>query len=268
MADGDDLHLFYGSMGELGLMLLRRDSLRLAVGVRVTLLAGLGVSIEIDPRVDDMRLYGLARALDEPGRYLAWIDPTSVDYERQVAELDRLPANVRRVSFAVRCDDGPASTLVNQRLIRSAEGSRRPWGFEYQEVGTRFCSREQLVEYLRALPTTRPDDFFLRISAGEDSGTIREGDTATIGDWLIHVRRVASDRDAFVRNEVAVSRTHPALTAERRTCAASYRRGIPGNQCARPNHEANARREAESGTGTFSAPDRCQAPRPGTVRRP
>lgn len=76
-----------------------------------------GITVETDPRADDVRLYDMQSLLDQPDSQLVWLDPSSPHYESQLAELDRIPPHVTIISIAARSDDWATSSAVNRRAV-------------------------------------------------------------------------------------------------------------------------------------------------------
>ena len=213
LGDGDVLHMDRGAMAELSLVLLRKGRLALALGAIDQKLERVGVTIEVDPRTDDALLYYVRSLLDRPDSQLVWLDPKAADYERQLAELGRIPPHVSMVSIAARCDDWQTSSAINQRALQNPPG-RRHWGFNYETVATTFRTREEFVAYLRALPQQRPADFFLRFVAEGTVAELREGECRVHEPWLFSVHSVASRKDGWSRSQAGVARAHASLTPE------------------------------------------------------
>jgi hypothetical protein len=214
LQNGDVLHLDRGAMAELSLVLMREGSLVMALGAVTKRIERAGVAIEIDPRADDVRFNYMRSLLDEPKSLLVWLDPQAGDYDRQLAELDRIPAHVTMVSIAARCDDWQTSTAVNRRAVED-ESRRRHWGFNYERVGTQFRTREEFIAHLRGLPERRPTDFFVRFVAEGTVAEVREGECRVHAPWVFSVCSVASPDDGWSRSHVGVARTHPSLTPDR-----------------------------------------------------
>jgi hypothetical protein len=213
LQNGDLMYFERGPMAELSLVLTREESLIMALGTVSRPMKQAGVATEIDPRADDLRFGYMRSLLDKPHTQLVWVDPQAADYERQLAELDRIPPHVTMVSIAVRCDDFHTSAAVNRRALQD-QSRPRQWSFNYEEVPTRFRTREEFIAHLRGLPERRPKDFFIRFAIEGTVADVREGECRVHAPWMFSVCSVFSPNYAWSLSHVGVARTHPSLTPE------------------------------------------------------
>jgi hypothetical protein len=210
--DEDVLSMHRGAMADVGLVLIRGGDLVLALGDVTQSLRKFGITVETDPRAEDVRFYYMQSLLDQPDSQLVWLDPSSPHYESQLAELDRIPRHVTTVSIAARADDWATSSAVNRRAV--SHDRRRPWQFNFERVDTRFQTRDDFIAYLRTLSKQRPEDLFLRFTVDGRQHEIRKGESVLREPWLFCVSEVASLDWGWSSTHIGIARAHPALTAD------------------------------------------------------
>ncbi len=208
--DGDQIRLNRDGMGTLALIVAREGRLILGLGAVAHSLAEFGVSVDIDPRADEVRFYYMKSLLDQPDAVLVWLDPVSPDYSSQLAELDHIPAHITMVSIAARCADWSEAVAVNDRAVG---GRRTRWGFNYELVAERFQTREQFVGYLRALPERHRGEFFLRFRDGGRHVDVREGECTLLDPWLLCVDEVEMG-SAWTASRIGIGRTQSNLSPD------------------------------------------------------
>ena len=78
-------------------------------------------------------------------------------------------------------------TRRSREILRRTQVLRRGVGATvFLNAPERFLSVDDWLQYGRALPTERPRDLWLRVR----ECLVREGTTASIDGWLVHVLRV------------------------------------------------------------------------------
>ena len=188
LRQGDRLACWRGGTAEIGLSVSRGGSLALGLGA-LGGKPGSGVTIEHDPRVEEIELAGRIHYIDRCGARIVWLDPDSPDeFEAKLRELDGDLAGVDVLAIVVRTDDTAVSRAVNRRTMM--EPRFDVGATVFVTASARFSSVEEWLAYGRALSTERPRDLWLRVRLGDREQLVAEGTTAMVDDWLVHVHRV------------------------------------------------------------------------------
>jgi hypothetical protein len=187
LRDGDRLACWRTGTGEIGVSVTRAGSLVLGLGTLGEAPGG-DITIDHDPRVEEVKLARELRYLDLPGTQCVWLDPQRPsELASRLRELDGDCSGVDRLGIVVRSDDIAVVRELNRRTMwRPRPGHSRM----FLRAAERFSTLEEWLHYGRALSTERPHDLWLRIRRGSREGLVPEGRTATFDGWLVHVLRV------------------------------------------------------------------------------
>ena len=188
LRDGDHLACWRDGTAEIGLSVSRAGSLVLGLGT-LGQTPGNHITIDHDPRVEETQLAREIRYIDRPGTHIVWLDPDRpTDLEAHLRELDGELPGVNVLAIVVRTDDKAISHELNRRTM----GRHRPGlgATVFLTASKRFSGVDEWLQYGRALPTERPRDLWLRMRSGKSEYVVREGTTASVDGWLMHVLRV------------------------------------------------------------------------------
>lgn len=185
---GDRLECWHDLTGDIGVTVTRAESLLLGLGTLGNA-PDPAITIEHDPRVEEVVHARNVRYIDGPGTRILWLDPKKPsELEAQLRELDRGFTGVKVLGIVVRTDDTAVSNdLLNRTMERLLPGVGAASGLRAAE---RFSNLEEWLQYSRALPTERPPDLWVRIRIGSREYQVVEGTSATLDDWLAHVLKV------------------------------------------------------------------------------
>lgn len=187
LRDGDRLACWRIGTAEIGVSVTRAGSLVLGLGALGDAPGG-DITIDHDPRVEEVELARELQYLDLPGTQLVWLDPhRPSELASRLRELDGEVSGVDRLGIVVRSDDSAVVRELNRRTMwRPRPGPSRM----FLTVAERFSTLEEWLHYGRALSTELPHDLWLRIRSGSRECLVPEGRTATFDGWLVHVFRV------------------------------------------------------------------------------
>lgn len=159
---GDTLSVFRFGTGDLGATLLREERLLIGLGFIGSRPAP-HVIIEEDPRAQEVMLYDIVRALDDPEVTVCWLDVADPDLEAKVRAFEESQAPRQVVALAGRDEDGRRA--LSDRLF-GHPGRHYPWlrSRRTEFVQPRFRTQREWTEYLRSLPKTRPADLWIRFT--------------------------------------------------------------------------------------------------------
>ena len=185
---GDRLECWCEATGDIGVAVIRDESLVLGLG-SLSYAPDRDITIDHDPRVEEIALAREIRYIDRPGSHIVWLDPKKPsELEARLRELDREFTGVEVFAVIVRTDDAAVrSELLRPMMDRLQRGARAT---VYMGAPERFANVEEWLQYGRALPTERPRDVWLRIRIGSRDYQVVEGTSATLDGWLAHVLKV------------------------------------------------------------------------------
>ena len=197
---GDRLECWRDPTGDIGVTVTRAESLVLGLGTLGNAPAP-DITIEHDPRIDEVAHARDLRYIDGPGNRILWLDPKNPsELEARLRELDRGITGVKVLGIVVRTDDTAVSGDLLQRTMEHPEIGllrrmmKRPQtvthAASFLTVPERFSNLEEWLQYTRALPTERPRDVWVRIQIGSREYQVVEGTSATLDGWLAHVLHV------------------------------------------------------------------------------
>lgn len=188
LRDGDRLACWRTGTGEIGVSVTRAGALVLGLGTLGGAPGG-DITIDHDPRVEEVRLARQLQFLDQPGTQFVWLDPhRPSDLAARLLDLDGDLTGVKRLAIVVRSDDSAVSDELNRRtMLRPRLGLSSAM---FLRAAERFASLEEWLHYGRGLSTERPRDLWLRIRRGSRECLVPQGRTATFDGWLVHVLRV------------------------------------------------------------------------------
>lgn len=188
LRDGDRLACWRDGTGEIGVSVTRAGSLVLGLGALGHAPGG-DITIDHDPRVEEVTLARSLRVLDEPGTHVVWLDPRRPsDLAARLRELDGDLTGVSRLAIVVRSEDSAVISELNRRTMRRPR--RGLSSARFLTAAERFSTLEEWLHYGRALSTERPRDLWLRIRSGSRECLVPQGRTVTFDGWLVHVLRV------------------------------------------------------------------------------
>lgn len=205
---GDVLTVYRTGTGDCGVELRTGGELKTSLGA---VRGDEAIRIEEDPRAHETRLYGVAAILDADDTSLVWVGGSDPPHESVIRRIQGLPAG--RWVIAIAGQDPEARRRMNHRIsaIRlPPEGGAR-W---YVDVDERFTSRDKWLSYLRSLPKRRPNDLWIRFTAGNVSITLKEGDYGFMDPWHLFVQRVFTPGLPGELSQLAIVRSHPTVNKE------------------------------------------------------
>jgi hypothetical protein len=221
--EGDLLSCRRVLTGQVGLSLTRDRRLLLALGVSAHRTEPY-VTVDDDPRVEEIALARRIRYIDRPATAIVWLDPAHpADLEERLRELDRPYAGHRAV--VARTDDASVRLALNRRAMH--RDHYQPGSRSFDTAPERFASLEAWLQYGRALPTERPSDLWLRVRIGQAEQRVPQGTTTTIDGWLVHAHCVNEPGIPGRWSELAVARADAGVdTAMLEQSAAAVARGL------------------------------------------
>jgi hypothetical protein len=198
-------------MGDVGVVLRRQQDVQAAFGAIDGMLNGTPIVVEPDPRVRDDEYRGWRSEMGRADVKLVWIDPGASDLKAQMAELDPLPPEIRRVYYVVRTNDPAEAHEINRRVMyfRAGGGSRT-----FAIVPESIPDRAGFLDYLASLPPTRPADLFLRFRIGAEHCDVVAGESGRLGGWDFFVAGVMRIGLPGEPSQYGVVRTHLSVTRE------------------------------------------------------
>jgi hypothetical protein len=186
LQEGDVLSCWYTGTAEIGLSVTRAGSLLLALGA-LDDVSSAGITIELDPRVEEVELAEALHFIDGPGTRIVWLDAQHpCELDSRIRELDADSPGVTALAIVARTDNLETRLALNRRTMQR----HRRRSMIFLQASERFVRVEDWLEYVRTLPHERPADLWLRIRSGNDEKLVPQGTTATIDGWLVHVLRV------------------------------------------------------------------------------
>ena len=208
--DGDLLCVSRGGTTDLSATLCRSNYLVMGLGAVAHRRLGPGVTIQEDPRANDVDLYHLTTTLDRPDTTLVWLDSSDPHVDEALSELSRPPGT--GLVIAIAGPDSEERRQLNWRAAALASGAHT--SCEFVDVDSRFTTRETWLDYLRQLPKTRPRDLSIRFGFDGQDIDVREGEYAFREPWHLFVAKVYTPGIPGEWSQLAVARKHRVLTAQ------------------------------------------------------
>lgn len=211
MEDGDRCRVSRDGSGDSGLTLFRGDDLVMALGAVTRHLLEGRIGIEEDPRAREGELYHLPATLAERGTTLVWLHTADPRLDETIAGIPALPGD--RLVIAIAGSDVAERRQLNNRVATSLPQLSHA-GRYYEDVDSRFSTREQWLEYLRQLPKKRPTDLYIRFDLDGQSIEVREKEQAFVPPWHLYVAKVYTPGVPGEPSHVGIVREHPGVTAQ------------------------------------------------------
>jgi len=170
LQEGDILSCWHGGTAEIGLSVTRAGSLLLGLGT-IRGLPDTGITIDEDPRVEEVELARHIHYIERPGTRIVWLDPQKPDeLQARIRELDAALPGVNALAIVARTDDEAIKVELNRRTMRR----RRPHlgAMTFRTASERFADLEEWLEYGRSLTRERPPDLWLRIRSGNEEARV------------------------------------------------------------------------------------------------
>lgn len=217
--DADVLTVFRAGTGDLGISLRRHDALVLGIGAVDVADLMSSACIDLDPRVQDQPWYGAQSILAREGTGFLWLNADFDNPHSARRAVETLPA--ANLVIAIAGKNREARRRLNQAVSEESRALARSscW---YFDIDDRFTTREQWLEYVRALPTSPPPDLWIRISVDGTACTLRAGEYLRKSPWHLFVHRIYRWGIPGQLSQLAIVREHADVT-EREVVASTER---------------------------------------------